>query len=94
MNALEIKATELTTTAKDFGLKPELRITGDFQVLIYYTDLKNLASEITYTDKGRVSVKSWERIGRRHESVSTKNLADYFAYHAKREAERAERVGA
>jgi hypothetical protein len=94
MNALEIKAAQLTDLAKYFGLEPEVRVTGDFQVLIYYTELKNLASEITYTEKGRVSVKSWERIGRRHESVSTKSLADYLAYHAKREFQRAERVGA
>jgi hypothetical protein len=94
MNALKIKATELTELAKDFGLEPEVRITGDFQVLIYYTDLKTLATEITYTDKGRVSVKSWERVGRRHDSVSTKHLADYLAYHAKRATQRAERVGA
>jgi hypothetical protein len=94
MNALEIKAAELIDLAKDFGLDPEVRVTGDFQVLIYYTDLKNLCTEITYTDKGRVSIKSWERNGRRHDSVSTKNLADYLAYHAKRATQRAERVGA
>jgi hypothetical protein len=94
MNALEIKAAELTDLAKDFGLDPEVRITGDFQVLIYYTELKTLATAITYTDKGRVSVKSWERVGRRHDSVSTKNLADYLAYHAKRASQRAERVEA
>jgi hypothetical protein len=94
MNALETKAAELIEQAKDFGLEPEVRISGDFQVLIYYTDLKTLATQITYTDKGRVSVKSWERVGRRHDSVSTKNLSDYLAYHAKRATQRAERVGA
>ena len=93
-NPLEIKAAELIDLAKNYGLDPEVRVTGDFQILIYYTELKNLASEITYTDKGRVSVKSWERVGRRHDSVSTKSLADYLAYHAKRETQRAERVGA
>lgn len=94
MNPLEIKAAELIDLAKDFGLDPEVRVTGDFQILIYYTDLKNLGTEITYTDKGRVSVKSWERNGRRHDSVATKSLADYLAYHAKRATQRAERVGA
>jgi hypothetical protein len=93
-NPLEIKAAELIDLAKEFGLDPEVRVSGDFQVLIYYTELKTLATEITYTDKGRVSVKSWERVGRRHDSVSTKNLGDYLAYHAKRATERAERVGA
>lgn len=78
MNALEAKALELSELAKSYGLEPKMQVRGDWLVYLDYTH--NLHSAITFTDTGRVSVKSWERWGRKNESVSFKSLDSYLRY--------------
>jgi hypothetical protein len=68
MNKLQEKATELAELAKAYGLDPQIQVRGDWVVYVDYT--RNLHSQILFTDTGRVSVKSWERFGRKSEPVS------------------------
>lgn len=85
MNKLSEKAQELANIATNHGLEPKIREVGDWLVYVDYTH--NLHSAITLTDTGRVSVKSWEKVGRRNESVALKSLDSYLRYLGERKKE-------
>jgi hypothetical protein len=89
VNTLETKATELAELAKSYGLDPKIQVRGDWLVYVDYTH--NLHSAITFTDTGRVSVKSWERFGRKSESVSLKSLDSYLRYAGEQKKEEAKK---
>jgi hypothetical protein len=78
MNALEAKALELSELAKGYGLEPTTDIRGDWFVCLTYN--RSLHSEITFTDTGKVCVKSWERIGRKRESVALRHLDEVLRW--------------
>lgn len=79
MNALEAKALELSELAKGYGLEPKIEVRGDWVAWVEYNF--NLYSQITFTDTGKVSVKSWDSHGgRRRESVALRNLDEFLQY--------------
>lgn len=78
MNALEAKAIELAEMAKGYGLNPEIDVRGDW--LVYITYKSRFYSQVSYTDTGKVSVKSWESNGVRRESVALKHLDEILKY--------------
>ena len=79
MNALEAKAVELSELAKTYGLEPKMDVRGDWVVWVEYNF--NLYSQITFTDTGKVSVKSWDSHGgRRRESVALRNLDEVLQW--------------
>lgn len=92
--ALQDKAAELIAMAAGYGVEARIQWETGFAVMVSYGP-GNLWSIITRTETGRVSVKSHERMGRRTESVSLKNLPEYVEWVAngiQRELERAENV--
>ena len=91
---LQDKAAELIALAAGYGVEARISWQSGLGITVSYGP-GNLWSAIMRTDTGRVSVKSYERIGRRTETVSLKNLPEYVEYVAngiKRELERAENV--
>ena len=78
MNKLQEKATELIAMGESYGLEPEVSRQGDFLVCVDYN--QNLYSQISFTKTGKVSVKSFERLGRKTETVSLKALSDYLRF--------------
>ena len=82
MNALEAKALELSELAKGYGLEPKMQVRGDWVVYLDYSF--TFYSVITFTDTGKVSVKSWERIGGRRESVALRSIEEYLQYAGER----------
>lgn len=91
---LQDKAAELIAMAAGYGVEARISWQSGFAVTVSYGP-GNLWSAITRTETGRVSVKSYERMGRRTETVSLKNLPEYVEWVAngiKRELERAENV--
>lgn len=91
---LQDKAAELIALAAGYGVEARIGWQSGYAITVNY-GRGNLWSVITRTDTGRVSVKSYERMGRRTETVSLKNLPDYIQYVAngiQREIERAENV--
>jgi hypothetical protein len=78
MNALEAKAYELADMAKAHGLEPKIEVRGDW--IVYITYKSRFFSQISYTDTGKVSVKSWESNGVRRESVALKHLDEVLKY--------------
>ena len=80
MNALEAKAVELAEMAKTYGYLPEVDVVADHTA---YVDFKNgIKSILTFTNSGRVSVKSFERIGAAKKSIATRELQYHLAWKA------------
>lgn len=91
---LHNKAAELIAMASTYGVSARIEWESGFGINVTYGN-GNLWSFISRTQTGRLSVKSHERMGRRLESVSLKNLPEYVEFLAstmKREQERAENV--
>jgi hypothetical protein len=81
-NSLRNKAEELIAMAADCGI--EAKITWESGLAIYISYTNSVYSIIGHTETGKVSVKSYEKWGRRTDSVSMKHLPDYLAFHAGR----------
>ena len=80
MNALEIKAVELAEMSKNFGYLPEVDVVADHTA---YVDFKNgIKSIITFTNSGKVNVKSFERIGTAKKSIANRDLQYHLAWKA------------
>ena len=79
-SSLTIKAEELIALAAGFGL--DAKITWESGLAVYVSYTHNVYSVISHTDSGKVSVKSYEKCGRRTDSISMKHLPDYLAFHA------------
>jgi hypothetical protein len=87
MNKLQEKATELIAMGESYGLEPQISRASDFFVCVDYNG--NLYTQISFTQTGKVSVKSFERVGRRTENVSLKALSDYLRFFGEEKRKRA-----
>jgi hypothetical protein len=81
MNKLEEKAEELANMARQYGLEPVIQKHGDWYVNVDYH--KSFYSHVSYTDTGRVSVKTWEKVFSKWESVALKSLDEYLEFASK-----------
>jgi hypothetical protein len=87
MNKLQEKAAELIAIGESYGLEPQVSRASDFFVCVDYN--QSLYSQISFTETGKVSVKSFERYGRKTESVSLKSLSDYLRFFGEEKRKRA-----
>ena len=87
MNKLEEKAAQLIALGESWGLTPTKETVKDHTIYITYA--RGLGSVITYTEKGKASVYSYENTARKRETVSTKNLPQYLSFYAARERKKA-----
>ena len=87
MNKLQEKAVELIAMGESYGLDPEVSRESDFLVCVDYN--QNLYTQISFTQTGKVSVKSFNRVGRRTENVSLKALGDYLRFFGEEKRKRA-----
>ena len=78
MNALEAKAIELADMAKAHGLNPEIDVRGDWVVFVSYR--RGTCSQVSYTNTGKVSVKTYWNNGRRRETIALKHLDEFLKY--------------
>lgn len=77
---LRTKAQELIAQGAGYGLEP--KIDWESRLAIHITYAPRLFSVVTHTETGKVRVESFERMGRRTEKISLKNLPDYLEYAA------------
>jgi hypothetical protein len=87
MNKLQEKATELIAMGESYGLEPQITTASDFLVCVDYN--QKLHTEISFTETGKVSVKSFQRLGRKTESVSLIALSDYLRFFGEEKRKRA-----
>lgn len=76
---LQAKAEELIALSETYGLKAKISLASGLAVWVDYNN--HLHSVVSFTDTGKVSVKSYDRVGGRTENVSLKNLPDYLKFY-------------
>ena len=79
MNDLTAKSLELVSLAREYGITPAVQVNINSATVRYNN---RLYSVLTFTDTGKVSVKTWDKTGSKHESVSKKVLGEYLAFYA------------